>query len=43
MKTIILCHFSKVLGIGIRDLAQLIAFEAITVFGFLVLLNLENL
>ena len=31
-----------VLGVGIRGLVQFIGFEAISVFGFFVLLNLEN-
>ena len=32
-----------VFGIGIKDLVQFVSFEAITVFGLFVLLNLENL
>ena len=32
-----------VLGIGIRGLVQFIGFEAIAVFGFFILLNLEKL
>ena len=36
-------HFGMVLGIGIRGLVQFIGFEAIAVFGFFILLNLEKL
>ena len=35
--------FSMVFGIGINGLVQFVSFEAITVFGLFVLLNLENL